>query len=184
MTTDPPTPILLLIGLRGSGKSTLGRALGSERGVGFLDLDEAVLDSMGCPTVADAWRDKGEPAFREAETQALGRALESGDARVIALGGGTPTAPGAADLIRDARRDGLATVVYLRCSPEELRRRLEIMGVGTSDSHRPSLTGRSPLDEVGDIFEARDPLYRELADHVLEDIATLEEGLSAMESVW
>lgn len=187
MTTDPPTPVLLLIGLRGSGKSTLGRALGQQRGVGFLDLDDAVLRAMGHATVADAWRAEGEGAFRMAETQALRRTLESdapGRPRVIALGGGTPTAPGAADLIREARRAGVAMVVYLRCAPDELRRRLRILGVETGDSNRPSLTGKSALDEVEDVFNARDPLYRELADHTFENIASVDEGLAAIEPVW
>ncbi|QKK09395.1 MAG: hypothetical protein HND58_15335 [Planctomycetota bacterium] len=100
---------LLLIGLRGSGKSTLGRLV-AERLVAdglvaaFSDLDDAVLARLGHATVAEAWNTLGEPAFRTAETACLRErvpaALDDGTPQVVvALGGGTPTAPGAAELL-------------------------------------------------------------------------------------
>lgn len=180
------TPILLLIGLRMSGKSTLGRALASGRGLRFVDLDDAVLERMGHATVADAWSAEGEEAFRRAETGCLRAALGAGAdgvgaGAVIALGGGTPTAPGAADEIRAAQDAGRAIVVYLRCTPEELRRRFEVYSPG---ANRPGLTAKGPLDEIEDIFNARDAFYRDLADHTLENVRTLGEGIEAIEPLW
>lgn len=174
-------PNLVLIGLRMSGKSTLGRALASERGVMFVDLDDAVLEHMGHATVADAWKAQGEPAFRAAETACLREVLGDASGGVAALGGGTPTAPGASDVIREAQRTGRALVVYLRCTPDELRARFEEYSPG---ANRPGLTPKGALDEIGDVFDARDPLYRELADHVLENVRSLDEGLALVRPLW
>lgn len=156
---------LVLIGLRGSGKSTLGRLVAQRRGCAFLDLDDAVLQHLGHVSVADAWAALGEPAFRLAETECLRNALHAGpDKRVIALGGGTPTAPGAAELLRDARQERATCIVYLRAQPDTLRARLGTEG----DADRPPLTGTNTLDEIGDVFAVRDPLYRSLASHTIE----------------
>ena len=185
MASSPPSRNLLLIGLRASGKTTLARAVAQRRRAPCIDLDRSVLADMNHPTVADAWNAEGEPAFRRAETRALRVALGSSPA-VIALGGGTPTAPGAADLIRDAQRAGTAIVVYLRCTPGELRSRLQSPAAHSDDAlrDRPSLTGRPPLDEIAEVYAARDPLYRELADHVLENVGSLDEGLAALDPLW
>jgi len=155
---------LLLIGLRGSGKTTLGRLLAQRRGLPFLDLDELTPEILGEKTVAAAWRRHGEPAFRVAEAAALRRTLADPQPHVIALGGGTPTAPGAADAIRQAQADGAAFAIYLRADPATLRQRL----AGAENSNRPSLTGADPLAEIDRVFTRRDPIYRELANWVIE----------------
>lgn len=172
-------PNLLLIGLRGSGKSTIGRALADREGRPFLDLDDVTAGFLLCGSVAEAWARHGEAGFREAEARALAAALRD-DGRVIALGGGTPTAPGAADLIGAATREGRAVVVYLRCSPEDLRRRLAMLHEAAL-ANRPSLTGRNALDEIPAVFAQRDPLYVSLASRVVEGIRTVEDALSAMD---
>lgn len=153
---------LILMGLRGSGKSTIGRAMAEHRGVTFADLDDATPAVLGCATVAHAWARHGEAAFRRAEVAALEAVLRRG-VEVLALGGGTPTAPGAAEALRRARQAG-ASLVYLRAQPTVLRSRLE----GSGLAHRPSLTGADPLDEIEEVFQARDPLYLGLADRVVE----------------
>ncbi|MCB9837810.1 MAG: shikimate kinase [Phycisphaeraceae bacterium] len=155
------TPTILLIGLRGSGKSTLGRLLARRLGVGFDDLDERTLARLGCASVAQAWASLGESAFRAAEVEALREAAAGGG--VIALGGGTPTAPGAGAAMLACG----AITVYLRGEPPLLRARLE----GAIGDDRPSLTGADPLDEIERVFARRDAPYRELADHTLELVA-------------
>lgn len=157
---NPRTPILVLMGLRGSGKSTLARTIGAQLGVEHADLDERVLALMEAETVTDAWARDGEGAFRAAETRALRAALDKDGPMVLALGGGTPTAPGAADVLRDATAEGRCTLVYLRLAPEQLRDRMR-----AHDPDRPALTGTDALTEIDGVFAMRDPLYRALAMH-------------------
>lgn len=173
------SPHILLIGLRGSGKSSLGRDLASRTRRRFVDLDEVVPGALGRASVSEVFERDGEEAFRLAETRALQEAL-AGPASVVALGGGTPTAPGAADRIRAASRDGRAVAVYLRADASTLRARLE----ASDNAHRPSLTGVGVLDEVDALLERRDPLYRDLADAIVStDGLTEAETLDLLQAV-
>lgn len=167
---------LVLMGLRGSGKSTIGRLTAARTGHGFVDLDDRTPRVLGFDAVAPAWEARGEAAFRAAEVEALRAALAE-PTEVIALGGGTPTAPGAADLLKNTG----ATLVYLRCSPAELRERLRLHGVG---ANRPSLTGGNPLDEIEEVFARRDGLYRSIAAHIVEGVTTPEEGVAKLLGIW
>lgn len=162
---------VLLIGLRASGKSTLGRGLAAALARPFIDLDDTTAALMQDKTAADAIRSQGLSAFRLAETQALRDVLALPVSQIIALGGGTPTAPGAADLLRAAIRDRKARVVYLRAQPATLQRRLQQSDTAT----RPSLTGASVVDEVPALFTQRDELYTTLAGHTL-NIDTMDEA--------
>jgi shikimate kinase len=161
---------VLLIGLRASGKTTLGRSLASLVQHPFLDLDDITAVLMNVPNAARAISQQGLSAFRLAETQALRQALATPQPSIIALGGGTPTAPGAADLIRSASAAGTAIVIYIRAQPHTLQTRLQ----HTDTTTRPSLTGVSVIDEVPTLFHQRDDLYRSLATHTL-DIDTMDE---------
>jgi shikimate kinase len=158
-----PVPKIVLMGLRGSGKSTVGRLLADRLGDAFLDLDDATAARLGSSDPAGAISRLGMDRFRLAEADALREAL-AGDARVIALGGGTPTAPGAADVLRRSTRDGSIVVLYLHADVGSLRTRL----ASTDTATRPSLTGRGTLDEIGPVYLERDPLYRSLATRVIE----------------
>ena len=155
---------VLLMGLRGSGKSTLGRRLAEALGRVFVDLDDETVARLGGETVMEVWERVGEMGFREAEAAALAEVLarEVMDGQVIALGGGTPMAPGAERLIKMATDKGVS-VIYLRASPDFLRARLEASDI----DDRPSLTGASTLDEIEAVFDQRDALYRSLATVVL-----------------
>ncbi len=166
---------LILMGLRGSGKSTLGRAVAAKLGLPFtfIDLDDLTLRSLGCSTASEAFRTAGESTFRAAEAAALAGVL-NGRNRVIALGGGTPTAPGAADLLREARASERAWIVYLHAPPDVLRSRI----AGADQSNRPALLARDAASEVGQVYAARDPLYRALASATVES-ASLSEAAAA-----
>lgn len=160
------TPNLILIGLRASGKSTLGNLLAQELGRDFVDLDDVVAHRMDASGPGEAIERDGIDAFRGAETEALRSVLESED-QIIALGGGTPTAPGAADVLRGAR----ANIIYLRGTPETLRERL----THADNANRPALVGDDVLSEVQTLFDQRDDLYREIA-HSIIHIEGMREG--------
>ncbi|HCT45845.1 MAG: shikimate kinase [Phycisphaerae bacterium] len=161
-------PNLILIGLRASGKSTLGRLLAQELGRDFVDLDRVVAEQMDASGPGEIIEREGIDAFRFAETQALRSVLEH-SGQIIALGGGTPTAPGAADLLREAD----ARIIYLRATPETLRERLS----ESDNTDRPALVGTDALDEVQTLFEQRDPLYRQLAQSVVHVDGVREEAV-------
>jgi len=154
---------LVLMGLRGSGKSTLGAEVARRLGTTFIDLDERTPGVLGERSVRDAFNTHGEAAFREGERHALESALLEKPG-VLALGGGTPTAPGAQELLCSARARGAIRLVYLRASGDVLRARLS----GTDNRDRPPLVGNDPVSEVEAILTARDNLYRELGDETIE----------------
>jgi shikimate kinase len=165
---------LLLIGLRASGKSTLGAALATRLGVDFIDLDNLTARELGFARTGDAFREAGEEAFRAAELRALHGAVDA-DARVIALGGGTPTAPGAAAMIDALRQSGRAAVVFLDPPLATLTARL---AADTGD--RPSLTGAGVVDEVEEVARRRRPLYAALADFAFAEAVDVETVLGVV----
>ncbi len=171
----------MLIGLRGSGKSTLGTRLAHRRHAAFIDLDSLVTAQIGCASVTEAWARLGEPAFRAAEAQSL-RTVLGRPSSVLSLGGGTPTAPGAADLLARAA----VTIVYLRASAVLLRQRLLAGGVGDRPPLLPGVPGAAadPLSEIEAVFMRRDPLYLGLAHAVIEvDGLSLEQADAALDRI-
>jgi len=140
--------------------------------VGFVDLDDETAHRLGEASAGAALRTHGEAAFREAEASALSEALRTDG--VVALGGGTPTAAGAADLLAGCG----SPVVYLHASVEELRDRLAASDPG----ERPALTDAGTVGEVGAVYAQRDPLFRELAGAILDtDDRDAARALDALE---
>lgn len=129
-----------------------------------MDLDERTAGVLGVASAGEGLRARGEAAFRKAEVRALQEALDEKGDLVVALGGGTPTAPGAAAMIREASSGPRWLVVYLSLSTEALRDRLR----GLHAEDRPALTGMGTVGEVATLYAQRDPVYRALASHVIE----------------
>lgn len=147
---------IALIGMPGSGKSSVGRQLARKLGVPFADSD-AVIEGRLKEPIRTFFAREGEAAFRDVEQAVIGELCAGERPGVLATGGGT--------VLREANRDVLgaaATVVYLRCTPEELYRRLR------HDTQRPLLQVRDARAALLNLYRQRDPLYRELADFIID----------------
>jgi shikimate kinase len=164
---------IFLIGLRGSGKTTVGRRLAARMNRPFIDLDEQVLATFDQRSVTEVWSVRGETAWRQAEAAVLGEVLRAAS-QVVALGGGTPMIDDARRQIEAHRQADAARVVYLRCDIDELARRL-----GQHAGDRPSLTGADPIDEIETVLQAREPTYRRLADIVYDVTRVTPEAAAA-----
>jgi shikimate kinase len=158
------TPIIVLIGPRASGKSTLARLLAAELGYRAVDLDEHTCQRLGAKSVREAWDRSGEKAFRVAESAALVDALRLRRV-VLALGGGTPTAARTRRSLESAKAGALATIVYLRADPATLRARMLALG---AEGYPPLRVGNDPIAEVEAVVREREAVYRALADLTLE----------------
>jgi shikimate kinase len=156
---------LVLIGMMGVGKSSIGRRVALRLGRQFVDTDQLVEDEAGC-TVAEIFAAEGEPAFRARENAAVRRALESEPFSVIAFGGGAVLEPTNRGLAREC---GL--VVWLQAPARELARRVSASMLRSGGTARPLLTqGRSPEAVLDELARAREGAYRAAA-HVLVDTA-------------
>jgi shikimate kinase len=142
-------PKAVLMGMPGSGKSTIGRRLAKALDVTLLDTDAKIVETTG-RTIADIFSNDGEPEFRRVEEQVVCAALAEHDG-IISLGGGAITSPGV--------RDALAghTVIFLEISAAEGIRRT------TGGTVRPLLAGPDPAQKYRDLMSERVPLYRRAA---------------------
>lgn len=170
-------PHLLLAGLRAAGKSSVAALLAARLRCEAADLDDRTAALLGEPTAGDAFRRHGEPAFRRAEREALAAALAD-RARVIALGGGTPVAPGARELIDAARRSGDALVVFLDVPLATLAARLS-----RDAGDRPSLTGKGVVAEIEEVARQRRPVYQGIADLVIDGEASTRDAADIAEQI-
>ena len=153
------TPIrtthVVLVGLMGSGKTTVGKKVAKLIGHRFVDCD-VELEARTGRSVAD-WFTDGEPAFRAAEADLLADLLSEPDALVIGAGGGVVVTP--ANRARLCEHD--VTVVYLHGTAEFLASRVQ------AKPHRP-LLGDDPNAVLTAMYAERDPWYREVADAIVE----------------
>lgn len=155
---------IALVGLPGSGKSTVGRQLARRLDVPVFDSDHVIEQQLGC-SIREYFEREGEAAFRDVEESVIDQ-LTRHPTGVLSTGGGV--------VLRPANRQHLherTHVVYLSSSPDELFRRLR------HDAQRPLLQVADPLSRLRDLYALRDPLYRETAHFIVEtgrpSVATL-----------
>ncbi|MGH8821046.1 MAG: shikimate kinase [Rhodoferax sp.] len=153
-----------LVGLPGSGKSTVGRQLARRLQLPFMDTDPVIERRLGC-SIRAYFEREGEESFRDVEEAVLDELTQS-HAGVLSTGGGA--------VLRHGNRERLRMrmhVVYVHSAPEEVFRRLR------HDRNRPLLQVDDPLSRLRDLYAVRDPLYREIAHFVIEtgrpSVATL-----------
>lgn len=147
---------LVLVGMPGAGKSSVGRRLAKQLGRPFVDADDELVRRSG-RTVRDWFAVEGEEAFRAAESDLLADLLAAPGPSVVAAGGGVVLADANRALLRES-----ATVVWLRAGvPYLLSRVLQ------KQDHRP-LLDEDPEARLQALHETRTPLYAEVADITLD----------------
>ena len=146
---------IILVGLMGSGKSSVGRRLAKRLGLPFTDADEEIVKAAGC-SIEDIFELYGEDAFRDGERRVIARLLD-GPVHVLATGGGAFMT----DETR-ARISESAVSVWLRASLDTLVKRVE-----RSRTRRPLLEAGEPREILSSLVEERYPVYGE-ADIIVE----------------
>ncbi|MDQ1021018.1 shikimate kinase [Streptomyces afghaniensis] len=146
------SPLIVLVGPMGVGKSTVGQLLAEGLGAGYRDTDDDIVAAQG-RTIAEIFVEEGEPAFRAIEKQAVREALAGHDG-VLALGGGAVLDPDTRALLAGQR------VVYLSMDVEEAVKRTGL------NAARP-LLAINPRKQWRELMEARRHLYEEVATAVV-----------------
>lgn len=146
--------VVYLVGMMGAGKTTVGKKLAKSIASHFVDLDHEIELSTGVkvPTIFEI---EGEAGFRRRESQVLERLRV--EPLVVATGGGIVLSPA-----NRAWMSAKGFVVYLHAPAELLYARTK------SDRNRPLLQVSDPMSRIRSLVEKRDPLYREVADIVVE----------------
>jgi shikimate kinase len=162
---------LVLIGYRGSGKSTVGRIVAGRLTRPFVDTD-CELELQTGRSIAALFSEGGEVAFRDREERALAEVTTRFPEAIIATGGGA--------VLREANRRRIREfgfVAWLSAPPDELARRLE----ADQENHgsRPALTAAGTIAEIVHLLAARAPIYREVADAVVETEGRSPETVAA-----
>lgn len=157
--------MIALIGMPGSGKSTVGRYLARRLGFTFFDTDQEIERRLGC-SIRDYFEREGEQQFRALEETVIDELTAANRFAVISTGGGAVLRPVNRHHLHERTR-----VIYLHALPEDIYRRLR------HDTTRPLLQTANPLERLRSLYAERDPLYRETAHFVIEtgrpSVATL-----------
>jgi shikimate kinase len=169
----PARPIVL-VGLMGAGKSSIGRRLAARLSLPFFDADMEI-EAAANATIPEIFERYGEPHFRDGERRVIARLLD-GPPHVLATGGGAFMDPSTRRLIRDR-----ALSIWLKADIELLLHRV------AKRSNRPLLKAGNPREILGTLIEQRHPIYAE-ADLTVESCAgpaelTLERVLSALSTL-
>lgn len=146
---------IILVGLPGSGKTTIGRQLARRLGVSFVDSDHVIEERLGC-SIREFFAREGEDSFRDVEEQVLDD-LSQHHEGVMATGGGSCLRPNNRQRLHERGQ-----VIYLRSTPEDVYRRVK------HDTARPLLQVDDPMGRLRTLYETRDALYRETAHFVIE----------------
>ena len=162
---------IVLIGYRGSGKTSIGRKLADRLWQEFVDTDDLIVKRAG-KTIREIFDERGEGAFRDLEASVLQEVLKQEES-VISLGGGA--------VLREENRKALSAgehkTIYLRCDAKVLHDRIH--ADATTAAMRPSLTPLGgTLEEVEQVLAVREPLYRSVMTAELDVTnLTIEEAV-------
>ena len=159
--------MLVLVGYAGSGKSSLAKRLAKALGVGYVDTDTLVEQSVGA-TIADIFHYEGEEYFRRAEREVLDRLVAEGYDGIVATGGGLPAWEDNME-----RLNNIGTTIYLQRSPEQILSRLSAYG----REKRPMFRGKSDeelLQFMHEHLAQREPYY--IKSRIVVDCNTMSDA--------
>jgi shikimate kinase len=163
---EADAPHLIFVGLAGSGKSSVGRAVAARLGRPFMDLDAEIVRREGVATVGEIFRGRGESHFRALEAS-LTAELARSKGLVLAPGGGWIMNPANVELVRP-----VAYLIYLRVSPATALAR-----IGSDRSNRPLLDHPNPISQLEAQLDVRGPKYEE-ADFVIDTESLSEQEVT------
>ena len=155
LATETRAPHLILVGISGAGKSTVGATVAERLGRSFMDLDREI-ERREAATISEIFAEKGEPYFRTKERELTEELSRAGN-MVLAPGGGWITNTDVVALLRPPGR-----IIYLKVKPETAFVRL-----GEERSTRPLLMRPDPLGELKRLLLQREPMFAK-ADHVID----------------
>jgi shikimate kinase len=161
------TKPIVLVGLMGVGKSTIGRRLAGRLRLPFVDADTEIEKSAGM-TISEIFDRFGEAHFRDGERRVIARLID-GTPKVIATGGGAFLNEETRQLILDQ-----AVAVWLDAAPEILADRVKRRDT------RPLLRGRDPLEVLSELAQIRNPIYAMAPHRVLSQQAPHEATVNAI----
>lgn len=166
---DPfvPSRPIVLIGLMGVGKTTIGRRLAQRLHLPFVDAD-AEIESAAGMTIAEIFERFGEAHFRDGERRVIAR-LVDGSPKVIATGGGAFLNAATRALILDQ-----STTIWLDAAPHVLAERV------AKRDHRPLLRGKDPLKVLTELAAVRNPVYALAPIHVVSKVAPHDATVNAI----
>lgn len=162
-------PYVTLIGLRGAGKTTLGKRLAKHRGVPFFELDREVEREYGA-TIGEILQLHGQPGYRRFERQSLQAVLLKYPAAIIETGGGLAADPETLPLLLER-----SLAVWVRATPEEHMQRVIDQG-----DLRPMARSREAMRELKDILKVREPFYRQAHLHLMTSGKTAEQSFDEL----
>lgn len=147
---------IVLIGYRGTGKSTIGKILAEKLGMKVLSTDELIVRRAG-KRIPEIVAESGWDRFRDIESEVI-RDVSAMDNIVVDAGGGVIIRP---QNVEALRKNG--KVFWLTAQIKTIAKRIH------TDTERPSLTGnKSFIDEISEVLKQREPLYKEAAHHVIK----------------
>jgi len=166
---------LILIGYRGSGKSTVGSRLAARLKMRFVDIDDLIEERQGVP-ISDIVKSHGWGHFRKLERSTI-EDISKEDHLIIAPGGGAVLDT---DNVEALRKNGF--IIWLKADKQTLLKRMN-HDPGTN-TRRPTLTGKGTSDELKEVMSLREPIYERVSEIQIDtstlDVETVVEGVLAI----